>query len=650
MFKNLFQKCRIQEEWGKKITEYLIYISVALIPLIFLPNINSVFSFPKLYVFRIVTAIIIFIWGFRLLLKKDIEIKWLPVLWFFAAYGFISLINTVFTVNIWTSLFGNYGYFIGFFTLINFLFWAYIVMSEINTIEKIKLLLWISVITSFVISVYGIFQHENWIVNVFTWSQDPTDRVFSTIGHSNHTAAYVAMNLMVLLGLINNSLSRWKNILVVFMGVTMGVMILMTASRGGILALIVGLLCWLIYGFHNKKIKLFLKKYLKIIAVIFCILLLAAIAFRNQIAELEVVKRTGDTFDFIQKGNIPDRVSWWMSSLEIFKDKPFLGSGLSTFRDVYNQYRRTDYRLPDDIQDGITPEAAHMEYLNILSTQGIIGLVVYIAMIIAVFVFAKKLIKESDDESIKKIVFAVSAGIAVYLVQVLFSFGVIATLFMLYTLFGVLFAFKNSKIKIIPGAWLMPVRISGSIMAVFILITAFYFSVLQFSSESLYKHAEVFASKRLYPEAIETYQQAIKLSPFNHEFIEGYADFLFNLGIGMPDSAQIPYLEDAVKFYDQALLINTSFPSVHVNKGLAVSRLADLNRSDTVKFKQYKDIALDEMKSAAEIGKNNPLYTYKYAQMLLFFGDKEGAKLQFENVLKLRNPYKDTLELLDKIL
>ena len=328
------------------------------------------------------------------------------------------------------------------------------------------------------------------------------------------------------------------------------------------------------------------------------------------------------------------------------KDKPILGHGLSAFRDVYNYYRRTDYKLPDDLQDGITPEAAHMEYFNIWATQGTLGLAAFIAMLAAVFVFAHRFMKEEKDPAVRVTLVSLVTGCVVYLVQIMFSFTVIATGFLFFTFTGLIFGKYLTCTKALPGSLRMP----GALVAIMLLGCGLFYSVTTLTAEFQFKQAQVFASKREYTQAVESYKQAVQMVPYNNEYIETYADFIFNLGIMMPQSAQADYLIDAVKLYDKALLINSNFPSVHANKALAVSRLADLNINSPDKFENYKITALFEMQKAVEIGKNNPLYLYKYGQMLLFFDDKAAAKGQFEKVLQLRNPYKDTQDLLTQTL
>lgn len=635
-------------EWLDKATEWLIYFSVIGVPLIFIPQVENVFATPKIYLIRIITLLIILLWGIRGLLKKEISVKWHRFLWFAIAYAAVSILNSIVTVNVWSSLFGTYGRFIGLFTILNLLFWIFIVINEINTREKIRKLLWISVITSFVISIYGILQHQDLWVNIFAWSQDPSERVFTTIGHSNHTAAYLGMNLMILFGLFISEKSARKQMLLFAIFLVMSATILMTASRGGVIAILIALFIWFLFSLKDKIFYKKVKKLKKTILFVIAVLFLAIVVFRGPISQLAVVQRTASTIEFIQEGNVPDRVSWWFSTWEMITDKPILGHGLSTYRDIYNQYRRTDYKLPDDAQDHITPESAHMEYLNTWALQGTFGFIIYFLMIGAVLYYGLRLVKNLKDKKDKQITGALIAGVLVYLIQVLMSFGVIVTLFMLYTFIGLIIAYSSVDDKSREFKLHLVFRIFGFVVALAVFIFGAYYSIRILAADYFIKNANVNAAKNNFEDAIENYEKAIEFMPYTSNYYENYADYLFETGIQMPDNAQATYLIDALGLYDEAINLNSSIPYIHVNKGLAASRLAVIFTEDPIKYELFKQDALSEHKKAVELSRNNPVYPYKYGIQLLFFEEPEDQPIeQFNYVLRIRDPYKDTQELLD---
>src|SRR5690606_4640907 len=112
-----------------------------------------------------------------------------------------------------------------------------------------------------------------------------------------------------------------------------------------------------------QTVKTGLKKLFLPLFLIVAIAIAAIAVFGKDLEKLPIIDRTVATITAARDGIVPDRVSWWMSSLDMIAERPLLGFGLSTYRDVYNQFRRTDYRTLENngMQDIITPETAHNE-------------------------------------------------------------------------------------------------------------------------------------------------------------------------------------------------------------------------------------------------------------------------------------------------
>lgn len=621
----------------EKIIEWLIYISVIIVPLIFLPQVNSVFAESKLFVFRVITLLIILLWAFSCLFADKIRVRFAKFFWFVIAYAAISIVNTFVTINIVTSLFGTYGRFLGIFTVINLLFWVYIVFSFLNTREKILKLMWFSVITAFVVAFYGLLQYFDLFVNIIPWTMDPMDRVFSTIGHSNHTAAYLGMNLMLLLPLILNEEKKKKKVLMWIGFALIALTLILTASRGGVFAVIFTGIIWMIFILKSKKLSKKTFKY-----SIFCFLIAAVfgIILSGPISKIGVVERTTSTITFVLQGHMPDRVSWWLSSLEMIADKPFLGYGLSSFKDVYNQYRRTDYRVPDDLQDNITPETAHNEYLNITATQGIIGILIYLAMLFELISASIKYIKKADQKD-KIVVLGLLTALLVYLIEVFISFGTVPTLFVVFTIMGLLISYINLHVRI--GDFKINMLFKIIILLVAIVVSGVfgYHSINEIRADYTFKQAIRYGVKGDVENAIIYFEKVQSLMPQIAEYYEGHAAFLFEFAIRLPEQLQGPYLLDANEVYIKAMNANDSIPNIVANRSLILSRLADLNRNNEKIFNEYKQLAIAGMTAAALMAENNPFYSYKAAQMHEYFELYDAAAEFYYDTLKIRPDYKN---------
>lgn len=674
--------------WLDTTIEYLIYASLVLVPLIFLPFVSSVFTTPKLYVFRVITLVIVFLWAMKFIFKKETKIRKTPFVFFLSAYAVVCVVTTFFSVSIASSVIGTYGRFIGLATILNLLLWVYIVIAVMSDKSKIRKAMWASVITALFVVVYGLLQYFD-LLTLFNWSQNPSERMFSTIGHSNHVAAYLGMNLMLLIGICVSTPFSWRKIFLHLVGFVFFVAIILTASRAGIFATVAVLLIWGIYALKIKGARKYFMKKGKVFLFLFMVLFLAGVLFQGHLKQLEIVERTKENIEFFKEGNIPDRLSWWASSIEMIKDKPFIGHGLSTYRDVYNQYRRADYNLPGNAQDYITPESAHMEYLTIWIQQGTLGILVYIMMLVAVFYYAVRYLKKEDDYNNKVIAFSLLSALMVYLFQALLSFGVITTLFLFYTIMGILIAyieredlkwskssgssakksvkggsvkdgsvkanavktgflsavFFSSKQKYFDFKINFVLRVIVSIILIILVSVGCIYTLCFLASDYHNKQADIFASVRKYRESVQSYEKSVYYMPFVSEYYEDFADFTFNLGLKMPEASQAVYMSDSIDFYDRAIKLAPTIPHLHANRGLVASRLAALS-IDNEKRDFYREEALKSMQRAVELSKNTPIYHYKYAKQLIFFDEIGKAVEQLHKVIKIRPDYQDTQELI----
>ncbi len=627
--------------------KWLIYLSIVLVPLVFLPQVSSVFTTPKLYIFRVITLLIILIWGMRNLFHKEARIRWSPFFWFVIGYAAISILNTYFSINLYVSIFGTYGRFLGIFTVLNLLLWAYIIFAEFRSKEKIRKLIYTSVIVAAVIAFYGVLQYFDLLVNIFPWTQNPQDRVFSTIGHSNHTAAYLGMNLMLLLGLIfTEGKNKMKYLLWGGFGL-ISLTLILTASRGGFFAVIFAAIIWLIYILRIKKLS---KKTFKYTIVGLIVAAIMGIVLSGPISKLGVVERTVSTITFIQQGNMPDRVSWWLSSFEMIQDKPLLGHGLSSYKEIYNQYRRADYKVPDDLQDHITPETAHNEYLNIAATQGLIGFAAYALMIIMLFIYTFKYFKKHKDEKDKLMVMSLLTAIIVYLIQVSMSFGTVTTLFFFFTLIGLLVSYVNEEnSKEIVFKNLIVFKVIGIIVALSIFIVGWIAAFNSILVEYHFKQAQSYAAIGDFENTIKSYDRTVEIQGHIPNYYEDYGDFLFEFAINLPDQAQANYLNDAINTYAYAVKVNNNHSNVLMNQGLVYTRLADLSRNDVAEYEKYKFQSIEVMKAANNKIQNNPFYPYKFGITLKFYEQYEDALGQFILVNEIRDSYKNTKQLISEV-
>jgi hypothetical protein len=141
------------------------------------------------------------------------------------------------------------------------------------------------------------------------------------------------------------------------------------------------------------------------------------------------------------------RTSMWKSSFPWIKDYWFIGSGLDTIKYMYPQYRRPEYGILEGGHN-FTPDRLHNEYLNTFATKGLIGgLLYYVGVIGLVFLIVLRRIYLTSTHPINYIRAGLLAGAGIYLCQVLFNFGVVATLVLFYVLLGLALATSRKEFE-----------------------------------------------------------------------------------------------------------------------------------------------------------------------------------------------------------
>ena len=146
------------------------------------------------------------------------------------------------------------------------------------------------------------------------------------------------------------------------------------------------------------------------------------------------------------------RTSMWKSSVPWIKDYFLFGSGPDTIKYLYPTYRLPDYGILEGGHN-FTPDRLHNEYLNTFATRGVIGFVIYYIAIIGgwLWIVLKSLsLFTSTQNNNRYILAGTITGSLIYLGQVLFNFGVVATLVLFYIVLGLSHAlsvhsdFKNN--------------------------------------------------------------------------------------------------------------------------------------------------------------------------------------------------------------
>jgi len=248
-----------------------------------------------------------------------------------------------------------------------------------------------AIITGFVISLLGIIQKysgEDKIFGIFT---SPAGNFFGTYINRNHFAGYIELVIPLSLGVLiflsrSRTSSRSRSLrariiesdprwlLFLFISLIMITAHISTLSRGGTLAFLGSMIYFI---FFIRKLKLTSgKTLLRLIAVVLILLIISIYYFGYQ----PIIQR----FEmFYSRG----RVIIWRDTWNLFRSHPLLGTGLGTFRDVFQslrgEYRTYHRRHP--IFYNVFPFHAENDYLQLMAEMGVWGIISFLLLAVGYF-------------------------------------------------------------------------------------------------------------------------------------------------------------------------------------------------------------------------------------------------------------------------
>ena len=511
---------------GKQVSRILVYVLVFFTPFLFVQNTNELFEFPKMYFVYLVGSLFIVVtalgrlWGTGHNNRKT----HLPKLLGLLVTSFV--LSTLFSTHPHTSMWGYFSRFNG--GLVSVLIFYGIYWSTKRLQPPIPQLLRVIALTMFPISIYAILQHFGLGGK---WESDTTARVFATFGQPNWYSAYCAMVLPIILYFAlfeNHRVNRigWLALFVLgFSGFWY------SYSVSGILGLTVSLGLLLTLNFN------LVKKNLPTLVVTASICLLLAVLnpgmFKQKISDALMdgekflqarLKKPADTvpqtivasplgntdpvstqYAITDSGAI--RKGLWKGALNLAVSSPkvfLLGTGPETFPYEFQKFRPTSLNYSSEWNYILNKP--HNYYLELLTQNGVLGLLIYLAIIIKILLAKHRVL---------------TPALFGLFVTNIFSWPTVST----SLLFWVFMALLTSDIEGGGGraprdALLKVSRISSlpRLTLLALLITAYIFVnvqfVKQYSADLANKKSQNYFDQGSIEQALEYSDKSIKLNPY----------------------------------------------------------------------------------------------------------------------------------------
>jgi O-antigen ligase len=269
----------------------------------------------------------------------------------------------------------------------------------VDTPHRLRLLVRTIMIFGFFLAVFGLTQSFTSPTKVY-WVRELTESTaFGPFINRHHFAGYMELTIALPLGLIfAGAVDKEKILLYLFVAGLMGIALVMTTSRGGIISLVAEIVFLVIVPavWRSKKEKHREERHrtkphrLKSVGIrvgltgAILVTLFFGVIFLG--GEFSIYR-------FIDSVNTDDpttgRAHFWSVTLDIIKANPYLGTGLGAFGVVYTKY---------DTRNGLFRlEQAHNDYLQVLSDAGIVGGVLALSFVALLFYKALQRAKSADD-------------------------------------------------------------------------------------------------------------------------------------------------------------------------------------------------------------------------------------------------------------
>ncbi len=306
--------------------------------------------------------------------------------------------------------------------IIYFVFFA-LLLTLINNQKRLRQTVLIVIIFAALMAFFGILQRLAGVEGVYGLREAATNVKFASYINQHHFAALMEMTIGLTLALLfGKATNKDKRIFLIIAAAVMGIAILFTGSRGGLISLVAVLVFIVAANLLKKqgsgekvsesgeKSKNYRRNFTYVIgglAVMFG-LFGAVIMLGGDESLLRGVGLANPE----EASN--GRLHFWQTALKIISDYPILGAGLDAFGVAFTRY---------DTWNGTSRvEQAHNDYLQILADAGILGFACVAAFIFLLFKQSLRIITKTSDNFRRNVAVGALAGCFGILIHSFFDF------------------------------------------------------------------------------------------------------------------------------------------------------------------------------------------------------------------------------------
>ena len=269
--------------------------------------------------------------------------------------------------------------------LIIFLVFFAAALTYLNSAQRLRKIVTVVIIFGAIMAFFGILQRLASPEGIYGWRPTPQAIPFASFVNQHHFAAFMEMTIGLTLALLmGKATEKDKRLLLIIAIVLMGIAILLTGSRGGVLSLLGVLGFVLLTNFlrrsdeetelSREERRAVFKRNIALVGGGLGLLMVLFGAVLLLGGDAPLSRGIGFT---TQADVSSGRLHFWSVGLQIFMAHPILGAGLDAFG--------TAFPLYDTWNGSFRVEQAHNDYLQILAEAGILGFICVAAFIFLLF-------------------------------------------------------------------------------------------------------------------------------------------------------------------------------------------------------------------------------------------------------------------------
>lgn len=413
----------------RTILKYLIY-ATAFIPLVIFSQYISPFHFGKVIVFRSLVEIMLVLYLYLVARDSSYRPRVDKFFWAFLAFTAIYTLTALTSINVYQSFWGTLERMGGVYSFWHYFIFYIILTSTLKTKDEWVTFLKITVGVGVLSAFYGFGQRTN--LEFFIGSGG-RERIFGTIGNAALFAGYQILNVFIALILgVESTNKRNRNILFASAGI-MVLAVFMTAVRGSLLGLSVGLLLFVFLYFSQTSSKLAKKILLSLLGLVI-VFVGFSFAFKDSsvIQNSRYLKRVTDFSP--TNYTVQTRFWAWQAGLKGWSESPqkmMLGWGPENFNVPFSKhFNPLFFRGPGS---ETLFDRAHNMFVEVLVTTGLLGLIAYLGIFFVIF---KSLWRLRDNSKFRVVSWGLMSMTVAYMIHNAFIFDTSANLLVFFSVFG----------------------------------------------------------------------------------------------------------------------------------------------------------------------------------------------------------------------